>query len=382
MSLPPPPSYCRHRDFELLQTIPNVNRAKHPEEAHKMLALMHPLSVRRNLSESPAESKTKVTISLNQINCRRSVSLGYRSREYLSYQSFSESLRLLCNKNPWRVRMVPIISERVLGKLLIKYPSQPHLSEEIQLRRVQYSFRAGSIRSQYRSYLMQRADRGEPDCQLTCAGVPMCSLQPGRLCDGSGTVCSQDKQSGSLDKLTETRLNTQSEPRSNLYHERFRPSVNDEGWADPGWEQQGGRTTSHSSPTSSHPRGLPLSLLQHLLSTLLLRGKAGNRPDFDLNAVVELLPSHVPHALVGSCNGPVLQGKQTVRALPRPARPHASSPWGAPARAVVVLPITKPYTLAGADSLHCQGLPRHVAMGNSESQLLKGDGKFTGAALP
>ena len=195
----------------------------------------------------------------------------------------------------------------------------------------------------------------------------MCSLHPGRLCDGSGTVCSQDKQSGTLDKLTETRLNTQSEPASNLYHEQFRSSVNDEGQAAPGWEQQGGRTTSHGSPTSSHPRGLPLSLLQHLLSTLLLRGKASNRPDFDLNAVVELLPSHVPHALVGSCNGPVLQGKQTVRALPHPARPHAGIPGGAPARAVVVLPIAKPHALAGANSLHCQRLPRRSAMGNSVS---------------
>lgn len=87
---------------------------------------------------------------------------------------------------------------------------------------------------------------------------------------------------------------------------------------------------------SSHPHGLPVSLLQHLFSTLLLRGKASNRPDFDLNAVVELLPSHVPHALVGSCNGSVLQGKQTVRALPprghvheaQQDQPPAGSPWG------------------------------------------------------
>ena len=50
VSLPPPPSYCRHRDFELLQTTPNINRAKHSEEAHKMLTTMHPLSVRRKLS--------------------------------------------------------------------------------------------------------------------------------------------------------------------------------------------------------------------------------------------------------------------------------------------------------------------------------------------
>lgn len=90
---------------------------------------------------------------------------------------------------------------------------------------------------------------------------------------------------------------------------------------------------STAPPASSHPHGLPISLLQHLFSTLLLRGKASNRPDFDLNAVVELLPSHVPHALVGSCNGSVLQGKQTVRALPprgheaQQDRPHAGSPW-------------------------------------------------------
>lgn len=166
-----------------------------------------------------------------------------------------------------------------------------------------------------------------------------------------------------------------------MSHEQFRSSVDDEGRAAPGWEKEGGHTTSHSSPTSSHPCGLPLSLLQHLLSTLLLRGKASNRPDFDLNAVVELLPSHVPHALVGSCNGPVLQGKQTVRALPRPAWPRAGSPWGAPTRAVHVLPITKLYALARANSLHCQGLPWRMAMGNSQSQLLRGDRKFTRVAL-
>jgi len=62
-----------------------------------------------------------------------------------------------------------IISERLLGKLFIKYPSQPHLSEEIQLRRVQYSFGAGSTGSRYCSYLMQRAARGEPDSQLAHA---------------------------------------------------------------------------------------------------------------------------------------------------------------------------------------------------------------------
>lgn len=62
------------------------------------------------------------------------------------------------------------ISDEVWGNLF-QHPSQPHLSEESQLRRVQYSFWAGSIRSQYCSYLMQRADRAEPDCQLTCANV-------------------------------------------------------------------------------------------------------------------------------------------------------------------------------------------------------------------
>lgn len=93
---------------------------------------------------------------------------------------------------------------------------------------------------------------------------------------------------------------------------------------------------SHGPSGFPHPQGLPLSLLQHLLSTLLLRGKAGNGPDFDLNAVVELLPSHVPHALVGSCNGPVLQGKQRVRAQPQPAWPHSPR---APAWAGAVPPV-------------------------------------------
>lgn len=161
-----------------------------------------------------------------------------------------------------------------------------------------------------------------------------------------------------------------------------RSSISDEGCAAPGWEQQGGRTTSHGSPGSPHPRRLPLSLLQHLLSTLLLRGKASNRPDFDLNAVVELLPSHVPHALVGSCNGPVLQGKQTVRALPCPAQPHAGRPRGAPTHAVLVLPTTKLHALAGVNSLRCQGLLWRSAVGNLQSQLLNSDGKFTRAALP
>lgn len=103
----------------------------------------------------------------------------------------------------------------------------------------------------------------------------------------------------------------------------------------PGCKQQCG-LWSHSPSGFPHPHGLPLSLLQHLLSTLLLRGKAGNGPDFDLNAVVELLPSHVPHALVGSCNGPVLQGKQRVRAQPQPARPRSPR---APAWAGAVLPV-------------------------------------------
>lgn len=107
-----------------------------------------------------------------------------------------------------------------------------------------------------------------------------------------------------------------------------------------------------SPPASSHPRGLPISLLQHLFSTLLLRGEASNRPDFDLNAVVELLPSHVPHALVGSCNGSVLQGKQTVRALrdhvPRGRDLEAPAPCWQPlgsTHVVSALPITKLHTL-------------------------------------
>lgn len=126
----------------------------------------------------------------------------------------------------------------------------------------------------------------------------------------------------------------------------------------------GGDPLSHSS---LHPHGLPPSLLQHLLSTLLLWGKASNGPDFDLNAVVELLPSHVPHALVGSCNGPVLQGKQTVRALPQGAR------------AVVVLPIAKPDALTS--SLHCQGQPWAIPH-LSSSAVMENSPKLLALSIP
>ncbi len=47
-------------------------------------------------------------------------------------------------------------------------------------------------------------------------------------------------------------------------------------------------------------------LLEHLLPTLFLRREASDGPDFDLDAVVELLSSHIPHTLVGSRNGPIL----------------------------------------------------------------------------
>ena len=39
--------------------------------------------------------------------------------------------------------------------------------------------------------------------------------------------------------------------------------------------------------------------LEQVLPTLFLRREAGHRPHFDLDAGIELLPSHVPHALVG-----------------------------------------------------------------------------------
>ncbi len=47
--------------------------------------------------------------------------------------------------------------------------------------------------------------------------------------------------------------------------------------------------------------------LEQVLSTLFLRGEAGHGPDFDLDAGVELLPSHVPHALVGRGHGLILR---------------------------------------------------------------------------
>lgn len=50
----------------------------------------------------------------------------------------------------------------------------------------------------------------------------------------------------------------------------------------------------------------PQYLLEHLLSALFLGGKAGNSPHFDLNAIIELLPPHVPHSLVGGSYGTIL----------------------------------------------------------------------------
>lgn len=48
-------------------------------------------------------------------------------------------------------------------------------------------------------------------------------------------------------------------------------------------------------------------LLEHLFSTLLLGCEAGDGPDFDLNPIVELFPSHVPDTLIGCGNGSVLE---------------------------------------------------------------------------
>lgn len=39
--------------------------------------------------------------------------------------------------------------------------------------------------------------------------------------------------------------------------------------------------------------------LEQVLATLFLRSEAGHGPDLDLYAGVELLPSHVPHTLIG-----------------------------------------------------------------------------------
>lgn len=47
--------------------------------------------------------------------------------------------------------------------------------------------------------------------------------------------------------------------------------------------------------------------LEQVLPTLFLWGEAGHGPDLDLDAGVELLPSHVPHALVGRGHGFVLR---------------------------------------------------------------------------
>lgn len=39
--------------------------------------------------------------------------------------------------------------------------------------------------------------------------------------------------------------------------------------------------------------------LEQVLPALFLRGKAGHGPHLDFDAGIELLPPHVPHALVG-----------------------------------------------------------------------------------
>lgn len=65
--------------------------------------------------------------------------------------------------------------------------------------------------------------------------------------------------------------------------------------------------TCHRAPSPPTPPATR-ALLQHLLPALLLGSKAGDGPHLDLDAVVELLPPHVPHPLVGRGDGPVLGG--------------------------------------------------------------------------
>lgn len=68
-----------------------------------------------------------------------------------------------------------------------------------------------------------------------------------------------------------------------------------------------------------------LRLLQHFFSALFLRGEAGNCPHFDLNAVIKLLPSHVPHSLVGRRYGTVLPKKTggiSEEIYGKPMQPH------------------------------------------------------------
>ena len=47
--------------------------------------------------------------------------------------------------------------------------------------------------------------------------------------------------------------------------------------------------------------------LEQVLSALFLWGEAGHGPHLDLDPGVELLPPHVPHALVGRGHGLILR---------------------------------------------------------------------------
>lgn len=66
--------------------------------------------------------------------------------------------------------------------------------------------------------------------------------------------------------------------------------------------------------------------LQHFFSALFLWGKAGDCPHFDLNAVIKLLPSHVPHSLVGRSYGTVLPKKRKQEGSQRRSRVNQCSP--------------------------------------------------------
>lgn len=61
-------------DTELFQT-PDTDHAKHPEDTQS--AHLNASTLSQEKPEAPAESKTKVIISLNQINCSRCVTLLY-----------------------------------------------------------------------------------------------------------------------------------------------------------------------------------------------------------------------------------------------------------------------------------------------------------------
>lgn len=56
------------------------------------------------------------------------------------------------------------------------------------------------------------------------------------------------------------------------------------------------------------------ALLQYFFSALSLRCKASDSPHLDLNASVELLPSHVPHPMAWGCHRSILRKqKQHIR---------------------------------------------------------------------